>query len=267
MNPIILFRDINDYPGELEEAQKWFDVVTNRAKIPHNSLVIGRYSVLPFYKELEEDVLDLGSKLINSYMQHRYIADLGNYAHHLKGLTPKTWNHLDQIPFEGPFIVKGETNSKKFEWNKKMFAKNKDEAVRIYCDLQNDGLICDQTIYIREYVPLRTFMIGIGGIPIAEEYRFFVYKDTILCGGYYWSNHIEEIKYSLDPFSVPREFLREVMDCVGKNCNFYVIDVARKEDGNWIVVELNDGCMSGLSDNNPIELYSNLADALEKEKS
>jgi len=265
MDPVILFRDANDYPGELEEVKKWFNVISNRSKIKNNSLVIGRYSVLPYYKELEEDVLYLGSKLINSYRQHRYVADLGNYVHHLEGLTPKTWNHVDQIPFEGPFVVKGETNSKKFEWNTKMFAKNKDDVIRIYCDLQNDGLIGYQSIYIREYVPLKTFMIGIGGIPITEEYRFFIYKNIIVCGAYYWSSHVDEIEEPLDSSNVPLDFMKTVINRIGNNCNFYVVDVARKEDGNWMVVELNDAQCSGLSENKPESLYKNLSYIIKNE--
>ena len=37
-----------------------------------------------------------------------------------------------------------------------------------------------------------------------------------------------------------------------------MIDVAEREDGVWRVVELNDGCMSGLSGCIADELYRNL---------
>lgn len=37
-----------------------------------------------------------------------------------------------------------------------------------------------------------------------------------------------------------------------------MIDVAQTESGDWIVIELNDGQMSGLSENNPEILYKNL---------
>lgn len=36
------------------------------------------------------------------------------------------------------------------------------------------------------------------------------------------------------------------------------MDIAQKEDGGWVVVELNDGSMSGLSCIDPDELYNNL---------
>lgn len=259
MKPIILYRDSGDYPGEFKVAKKYFKCIKNRSMIKKDNFIIGRYSVLPFYKELEEDINYLGGKMINSYLQHRYVADIGNYYRDIKDFTPKTYNYPDQIPFEGPFIVKGETNSKKFEWDKMMFAKDKTEAIRIYCDLKNDGLIGSQDIYIREYVPLKTFSVSIGGLPITEEYRFFIYNNKVMSSGYYWSNYVDEFKdENLDPNNVPKEFLKEIINVVGKNCNFYTIDIAKTKSNDWIVIELNDGQMSGLSENNPEILYENL---------
>jgi hypothetical protein len=43
---------------------------------------------------------------------------------------------------------------------------------------------------------------------------------------------------------------------------FGVVDVAQARDGRWIVIETNDGQMSGLSCVNPDELYDNMARAL-----
>lgn len=44
--------------------------------------------------------------------------------------------------------------------------------------------------------------------------------------------------------------------------NFYVVDVAQTESGDWLVVELNEGQMSGLSDNNPDIFYSALKQSI-----
>lgn len=46
---------------------------------------------------------------------------------------------------------------------------------------------------------------------------------------------------------------------VSPHINFFVMDVARTEDGKWLLIELNDGQMSGLSENNPEVLYSKLS--------
>ncbi len=53
-------------------------------------------------------------------------------------------------------------------------------------------------------------------------------------------------------------FINKAIEAVGDNVSFYSLDVALTEKGNWIVIEVNDGCLSGLSANNPEELYKKL---------
>lgn len=76
MEPVILFREDRDNVRELNAAHQFFTVHKIRSTIPNDKLVIGRYSVLPYYKELVEDLDVSGSELINTYTQHRYIADI-----------------------------------------------------------------------------------------------------------------------------------------------------------------------------------------------
>lgn len=265
MNPIILYRNDVDWRQESKSAEKYFSCVGSRMQIPTNSLVIPRFSALPFYKELETDINYIGSKLINSYEQHRYIADLQNWVEDLKDLTPKTWYRTQDIPDVGPFILKGETNSKKYLWKEQMFAATKKDAINVETKLYADSLLTYQNIYVREYIPLKTYFKGIQDLPITNEYRFFCFKDIILSGGFYWSSHIEDIKelgINVDSSNVPMGFLMEVISKVKDNTNFYTIDVAETEKGDWIVIELNDGSCSGISENNPDEMYKNLKQEL-----
>ena len=72
--------------------------------------------------------------------------------------------------------------------------------------------------------------------------------------GYYWS-----IAEKVDRI-IPQDgldFALDVAKKVGRYVNFFVLDVARTEDNNWILIEINDGCMSGLSECNCYELYRN----------
>jgi len=64
----ILYRDTDQYfeEDELIHIKKYFNCTNSRTNIPNNSLVIGRYSVLPFYKELENDLANRKCKLINT---------------------------------------------------------------------------------------------------------------------------------------------------------------------------------------------------------
>jgi hypothetical protein len=252
-NPILLFRKDRDTEEEFEIAKTYFDVAETRCRIPKDRLVIPRYSALPFYKELEEDVDYLGSKLVNTYRNHSYIADF-SYYFDIEDLTPKTYFRLEDIPEGGPYVVKGATNSRKFDWNKMMFAKDRRRAIDIACDLRKDSMIQYQDIIVREFIPLVKVEEGLNGLPMSNEWRFFCYKDKILSSGFYWT--IAESEGKLEPEGI--DLVYKVIERVKNQVNFFVVDIAQKETGEWTVIELNDGQMSGLSGNNAHGLYANL---------
>ncbi len=267
MKPVVLFRGSLAEEGELQACKNHFPIITHRSEVCNEDLIIPRYSCLPYYKEFEQDVKNSGGMVLNTYRQHNYVADLQNWYYDVEEYTPKTWFYLENIPEEGPFVLKGATNSKKFNWCSHMYAKNKKEAIEVYSRLSEDGFIGTQDIYIREYVPLRKFIDGIQGMPVTEEYRFFVLDGKIMAGGFYWSEHIDYIKkkgFTPNIDYVPSIFLEKVISCVKDNIRFFVLDIARTENGDWVVIELNDGQMSGLSDVNPDELYVNMISHLRK---
>jgi hypothetical protein len=261
MNSVIYHR--TDGPDVSEEEvsamRRHFRCVQNRTKVLPGELCIARYSALPWYRDLEEDLVNLGSKLINTYKQHRWIADIGNWVEDLKHLTPDTWRNLDDVPDSAfPVVVKGETNSKKFLWNTHMFAKDRMAASSVVCRLQEDGFIGEQWCYFRKYVPLKKLMDGFRGLPVTNEFRVFVCNGKVISKGYYWANWYEDLPYKPNVDEIPNEFLNDIVDCVGDKAVFYVVDVAQTENGDWIEIELNDGQMSVLSMNDPEVLYINL---------
>lgn len=267
MTPVILYRgrDFEEY--ELKAVkQSGFRVVNSRIDASAGDLVIGRYSVLPYYLELERDLTKIGARLINSYRQHNYIADLREWYQDLSEFTPKTWFRLEDVPHNaGPFVVKGKTNSKKFQWNELMFAKDWDAIGPIYSALLNDGLIGEQDVYVRQYIPLKTYMTSFYDLPITDEYRFFYYKGQVISSGYYWSSHVQDLMdlhICPNPSNVPWSIITKVGEIVKSKAPFVAADFAQTADGNWILIELNDGQMSGLSENQPNLLYSNLMKAL-----
>jgi len=261
-SPTILYRlspGLMD-EAELTAAKKHFVTYKSRMSALGGDLVIGRYSVLPFYQELENDLGVVGAKLVNTYRQHRYVADLQNYVADLGDLTFRTWNFRDlhTLPDSMSFVLKGETNSKKGKWLTHMFAKDKRAAVEVFTNLQDDSLLAQQDIYVREYIPLKKLMEGIGGQPITLEFRFFILYGHVASSGYYWSSYVEEMGKVPSPSLVPQEFLQKAIDRVKDNVPFFVMDVAQTESGDWLVVELNDGQMSDLSENDPNILYRNM---------
>lgn len=261
MRPVILPRKDRDWEDEAEAAAKYFNVLHYRPQVVADNLVIARFSAVPFYREQALEYKYVGARMINSYAEHLYIADLREWYADLMEFTPKTWTQLHTIPDEGPFVLKGITNSKKFLWKTHMFAQNKQEAIQVHSRLTQDSMIAYQDIVIREYVPLHTYMIGLQGMPVTKEFRFFFYKGNLLSGGYYWSSHmydLEDAGIKPDIAEVPLPWLMEIARIVAKKATFFVLDVAQTESGKWILIEVNDGQQSGLSENNPDVLYRNL---------
>lgn len=272
MNPVILWRPQDPLDSTEEKAIEAasLPLVRQRAAVPRDSLVIGRYSVLPFYKELETDVKLLGSQLINSYTEHRYVADLRNWVGDLEGFTPRTWSRLEDLPENTAFVLKGETNSRKDKFWTHMYAADKKAAIQVALNLQDDGLIGTQQLYIREYVPLVELCKDIQGMPITKEYRFFVLDGKVLSGAFYWSSHVADLKemgIAIPQYTdVPEHWLKAVINKVKDRVPFFVVDVAQTKSGQWVVVELNDGQMSGLSENDPNVLYTRLKQALQEKR-
>jgi len=258
---VILFRKDLATESEFNIAQQHFKVYQYRSELPSDSLVVGRYSVLPNYNELEIDLHNNNSSLINSYKQHQFVADITQWAACIPMYTPTTWSNVQEIPIrhDGPFVVKGRTNSRKHSWSTRMFAPNRAQLGTVIGSLLDDALISDQGIVIREYVPLEKILDGINGLPITYEFRVFVCNNQIIGHGFYWSSYAEQVKEILgyipnlnqSKYSKGLDLCYKVIEelSINPNCpRFYTIDIAKDSIGNWIVIELNDGQMSGLSE-------------------
>ncbi len=273
MNPIILYRDVDIAQEELKAMATHFPLITtSRMAIREGELVIPRYSCLPFYEEQEFDMILAGAKLINTYEDFSFIADIGAWSQYLEGLTPRTWaltgefsKGTNALPEHTSFVLKGATNSMKRLWSTHMFAKDKSAVPIVLNRLMDDSLISQQTIYAREYVPLKQVSEGLNGLPITLEFRFFVVYGQLISGAFYWSSHVSDLKDIPNPEQVPRDFIDKVIKKISSVChnNFYTIDVAITESGEPIVIELNSGEMSGLSENNPDTLYRRLREVID----
>lgn len=267
--PVVLFRKDRDNEEEFNICSNYFPTYQYRSDIPQDSLVICRYSCLPFYKELEYDVENKNSVLVNSYSQHDHVASFDWYFSNeeIHEYTPKTWYdwQIPDVKFEGPYVVKGLTNSRKFNWDTHMYAKDRLALSDVMRNLYNDPLIGPQGLIVREYTPLKTFEVGINGLPFTNEWRLFYYDRTLLAFNYYWTGL--DNKSSIDNTSIPDMlfFANNVARIISKNIPFFSIDVAEKEDGTWTLIEVNDAQMAGLSMIKPDILYKNLQFYLKNE--
>lgn len=261
---LVLYRPDYEDLSEYETCQKYLPTYDSRSEIANfmhheytrDFTVIGRYSVLPFYRELEKDVK---SSLINSYKQHRYVADIFEWYPDLRQYTPRTHN-LEQFQLssrEGEWIVKGETNSRKNLWNTHCYAKNREDVLSVYNRLLDDSLIGQQKIAIREFEEFNRLGTSVVGVPIIEEYRlFYIYGKLVSCG-YYWENTLDpNVARPVAPDSV-YDLGKQIIKIIKDKINFVVLDIAVGSNGPRLI-ELNDGQMSGLNGYDPRKFYNSL---------
>lgn len=257
MKPVVLFRRITDSyeQPELAIAKKYFEVVESRVGLV-DRFVVARYSAYPFFRELEHDIKIQGSRLINEFIQHFYIADFAYYLD-VKHWTPKTYFSLEEVPKDEnkDFVVKGRTKSKKEDFATLMFAHGYTAAANIACELMKDSAIFKQGIIVRDFVPLKVLEVGINGMPFSNEHRFFYYKGQRLTHFFYWtiSDKVGEISQQ------GIDFADKMAAIISEHVPFFVIDVAEKAEGGWILIEVNDGISSGLPEEACDEMYGNLA--------
>jgi hypothetical protein len=260
MKSVVYFRGSLAEEDERKSAESHFRVIYQRTHIKAGDLVIPRYSALPWYQELCQDMTEMGATPINTYRQHCYVADLRNWYYDLGDYTPRTWFALDQIPRDGgPFFLKGSTNSKKQFWSTHCYAEDAPAATDVYIRLGQDGYIGHQPIYIRQFIPLNRLAAGLNGLPISEEYRFFCLDGQVVASGFYWSTHADDLEKQYTSDVVPADFINKIIEIVSPHIRFWVMDLARTAAGDWIVVELNDGMQSGLSTISPEDLYAGIA--------
>ena len=260
MDPILLIcRDLmSNY--EYQFSSKHFRVEESRV-LCRDALVVGRYSVLPHYAELERDLKLLGSRLVNTYEQHRWIVSF-DYYKELAAFTPETWDeaNIHQCEYAGPFVVKGKMKSRKWQWKSLMFAPTKRDALRIGRRLMEDAEIAEQGVVYRRYVPLKTFGRGKEGLPQTNEWRFFYLGTKRLSYAYYWpgSDYLERAAIGPEGLALADR----IAAIVARRVPFFVLDLAQTEAGDWILIEVNDAQQSVPSEHDLDSLYGNLRVAI-----
>lgn len=258
MRPVLLFREDGETKAELEAARRYWPVEQDRVRC-RDSLVVGRYSVLPFYDALEHDLAEQGCRLINDYDQYRWIANFEYYPT-FRDVTPESWSEDEFAAApDGPFVLKGRNNSFKHQWSELMFATDKAEATRKAAILRERQVITQQGLLFRRFVPLETFEYTLSGLPISNEWRFFFVGTRLIGHGYYWARLARDAAPVLDADGIA--LARECATRAAERVTFFVVDVARAVNGRWLLIELNDGQTSGLGAIDAGEFYRELRDA------
>lgn len=217
----------------------------------------------PQYRGLYESLSARNIRLINDPEQHRHGHHLPENYSVIRGLTPRSvWVSgdlgMDRIlevlaPFgQGPVIVKDFVKSRKHEWAEACFipsASDREAVERVvgrFLELQGDDL--NGGLVFREFVEFEP--VGVhprSGMPLTEEYRAFWLDGCLV----FWSPYWAEGSYGIS--EPPWDRFSGVAAAV--QSRFFSMDLTRRRDGDWMIVELGDGQVSGLPRRSDADLF------------
>lgn len=237
---------------------------------PEKFKAVGRFGVTDNYDGLYETLLKEGIELIHSPSQYLSASDLTYWYDQLSGLTPKSvW--FDKPPaaseiekhFEYPVFVKG---SRQTSRHKETLSVIRSRAQYENCveEYNRNPILHWQKFVVREFVDLRKVEgRATEKIPPSFEFRTFWWNAELVGAGSYWKDFAVYDWTELEK--------TQALNIAGQAAQrleipFLAIDVAQKADGEWIIIECNDGQESGYASISPIALWQKIVDIEKSER-
>ena len=211
------------------------------------------------YEMLYNGLLEKNIQLINNPIEYKFCHYLPESYEIIKEYTPKTTFKELTSEFriedfekeisefaDKPIVIKDYVKSQKHYWSEACFipkASDKEavnSVIRKFIELQDSDL--NEGLVFREYVELEELTNhSESGMPLTKEFRVFVKNGEIMTIFKYWDEgDYQNVEPIIEGFE---KVIPEIKS------NFFTMDVAKKKDGKWIIVELGDGQVAGLPDN------------------
>lgn len=147
-------------------------------------------------------------------------------------------------PFgEQSVILKDYVKSRKHEWAEACYipsAADRAAVERVVTRfLQLQGPDLNEGLVFREFVQFEPLAAhSKSGMPLTKEFRLFFLDGRLLLAAPYWDEG--EYRDLMPPEGLFQDVARRVQS------RFFTMDVARRLDGVWMIVELGDGQVAGL---------------------
>lgn len=240
--------------GELSAAVKRIPTFEAPEKFMYRGWMLKPHDYEQLYDALERK----NAVLVNSPAEYRN----GHYFPYsyevIKHATPKSvWLEIGELSsgfdvlFEKmslfqdkPVLVKDYVKSRKHEWEEACYIPDASDQQRVQTVVQNfinrQDSDLNGGVVIREFIELEQLIRHpISGMPLSNEYRLFFLDHKLLQCIAYWDEAVYQQDIPrLDPFI-------ELAKGVGSR--FFTMDIAKTTSGEWTVIELGDGQVSGLS--------------------
>ncbi|MGB0870527.1 MAG: ATP-grasp domain-containing protein [Flavobacteriales bacterium] len=207
------------------------------------------------YTQLYEILLKKNVQLINPPDAYKYCHYLPSSYHKIEHITPKsvwttdlTQNNILKLAtsFNGsPIIVKDYVKSEKNHWEKACFIPNSlnEQQVKevVDCFLELRGSLLNEGVVFRQFEDLEYLTEhSKSGMPLTKEFRVFFCDHEIVEVFDYWDE---------GDYGTTKPYL-EVFIEIAKTIEsrFFTMDIAKKQNGDWIIMELGDDQVAGLPD-------------------
>ena len=221
------------------------------------------------YTKLYDALLEQGVRLLNDPAAYKHCHHLPESYSVIEGHTPASvWlktsydYSIDEImellrPFGSvPVILKDFVKSRKHEWEEACYIPSASDrasverVVRRFIELQgqdlNEGLVFREFV---EFEPLTKH--SKSGMPLTKEFRIFYLYDKPIYSVQYW----EEGDY--EGIDAPAERFDTVARHI--QSRFFTMDIAKRLNGDWMIVELGDGQVAGLPEHaDVVEFYRSI---------
>lgn len=260
---LINFEDLRK--GEMVSALKRINECPETEAAIYRGWMLKPAEYARFYAAL----LQRNIQLINTPVEYKYAHYLPENYETIRDFTPRTtfqklegdfdfndFRQLLKVFGDRPVIVKDYVKSQKHYWEEACFIprasddKTVEAVIKRFLDLQGPEL--NEGLVFREFIELEELATHAqSGMPLTKEFRLFIKEGKIMDAFHYWD---EGDYQGLQP---------EIMtfqDLIPKiKSNFFTMDIAKRKDGEWMIVELGDGQVAGLPENADKEkFYQNL---------
>lgn len=246
------------------DFQTWFECNRPYEK-PNVARTFLRLGAVEDYSKSYGDLLAIGIEPINSPNEHALASELPLWYPLLPDLSPRSvW--FDSLPTASeigdavgfPAFIKGARQTNRHD-SSMSIARNAHEFESIRNRWNKDPILGWQALVAREFVELRRVQ-GQAGKKVRPsfEFRTFWLNGNLVGAGRYWEG-FAEYEWSQvereEALAVGKETARRI------KVPFLVVDLAQTAEGEWIVIECNDGQESGYLGVQPRQLWSDVINA------
>jgi len=223
---------------------------------------VARLGAFKDYEAFYSEAAEAGIDLVHSPEDHLRCTSLPIWYPLIEIYTPRSHWYSEIPTFEEveaeiglPVFVKGSRQTSKHSAAASVVRSRQDfdTATKIF---RSDPILHWQDFVCRELIDLRQVSGGNEGkIPASFEFRTFWWRGELVGSGRYWFE-ADDYHWTEAEQSAALQVARHAVDALG--CTFLVVDLAQRSDGDWTIIECNDGMESGYAGASPFAIWQNI---------